>query len=97
MGAQREFADQRATLFYFREKLLIFFRIDHVDSGTKHSHRRTPRSPASALMRQAVDAPSHAADNRQATRSEVVPQPLRHLIAIRRRAARPYHRDGMAV
>ena len=55
------------------------------------------RSPASALMRQAVYAARHAADDGQAALGQVVPQTLRHLNAIGRRAARAHHRDRMAV
>ena len=97
MRAQREFADQRAALFHFREQFLVLLRIDDVHARAEHADRRAVRSPASALMRQAVYAARHAADDRQAALGQVMPQPLRHLIAVGRRASRAHHRDRMPV
>ena len=55
------------------------------------------RCPTSALMREAVYAARHTADDRQSALGQIVPKPLRHLVAVRRRAASAHHRDRMPV
>src|SRR5271165_2316398 len=97
MRAQREFANQRAALFDLAEEFLILLRVNHVYAGPQHSDCRSARCPASALVRQTVDAACHAANDHQAVRGQVMPQALRHLVAVGSWPARAYHRNRMPV
>src|SRR5258708_28708558 len=71
MRPQRKFADQRATLFNFREQFLVLLGVDDVYPRAKYADRRAVSSPASALVRQAVYPTRHAADDRQAALGKI--------------------------
>ena len=93
MRVQGELADNRAALEYFFVELLVFFRIANIDARAEDSDGAA-LSVHGPLLSDGVDTTGQAADDYQPSRSQVAAEPLRHLRAVERRAARAHDADA---
>ena len=95
--AQRKLRHDRAALFHLRIQLAILFRILNVDPCAQHSDHAAVRRRARSAQRRSVDPARQSARDHQSARRQIAPQPLGHLIAVRRGPARPDDGDHVPI
>jgi hypothetical protein len=81
-GAHREFGDDGTPFFHFSEDLFVLLGINYANPATQDADRRSRERTERAFVRAGINAARQAADDYQATISQVPSQLLCHLIPV---------------